>query len=473
MPSHPLWINGMWHDSHHLFTVTSPLSGQPLARVASATSEHVDLAIHAAAAAQPKWAACAASKRAAVLSQWSEILTEHHEQLARLIHQECGKVLTEAASEVTHGVSLLQWYAQRLVQEETDASVGMSESGCQLATISQPVGVVGCITPWNFPLASVLVKVGGALATGCACVLKPSEYTPLIALRVAELASVAQLPSGLLNVLPTADPAAVGAVLCQHPDVRMLSFTGSTAVGRALFAAAGQTVKRLALELGGNAPFIVFDDADIALAVDCAMNARFYNSGQICVGANRFLVHDAVYEPFAEALTERVKQLTAGPQADIGPLIHQAAVGRIEALIADALAQGAALRCGGTTGDLGLSYFAPTVLDGMTHAMRAASEEIFGPIVCLYRFSSDEEAFQVANNTEAGLAAYVFTQNAERLNHAANVLQAGAIGLNTSELFHLNLPFGGVKQSGIGKEQGLHCLDEFRVIKSIVKKEVS
>ena len=460
----------MWHDSDHLFTVTSPLSGQPLAQVTSATSKHTELAIQAAVAAQSVWAKCASAKRIEVLLRWSDVLTEHHEQLAQLIHQECGKVLNEAASEVMHGVSLLRWYAERLAQEESHESVGMSETGCQLITLSQPVGVVGCITPWNFPLASVLVKVGAALAAGCACVVKPSEYTPLIALRVAELASVAQLPPGLLNVLPTADPAAVAAVLCQHADVRMLSFTGSTAVGRALYAAAGQTVKRLALELGGNAPFIVFDDADIPLAVNCAMNARFYNSGQICVGANRFLVHDAVYEPFAEALTERVKQLTAGPLADIGPLIHQAAVGRIEELIADALAQGAILRCGGKRGDLGLSYFAPTVLDGMTHAMRAACEEIFGPIVCLYRFTSDEEAFQFANETEAGLAAYVFTQNAQRLNHAANVLQAGAIGLNTSELFHLNLPFGGIKQSGIGKEQGLHCLDEFREIKSIATK---
>jgi succinate-semialdehyde dehydrogenase/glutarate-semialdehyde dehydrogenase len=342
--------------------------------------------------------------------------------------------------------------------------------------IRQPVGVVACITPWNFPAAAVIVKAGAAIVCGCAAIVKPSEETPLIALALAGLASDAGIPDGVLNVLPCQDPAAVGEALCQDPDVRMLSFTGSIAVGQRLYAACGATVKRLALELGGNAPFIVFDDADLDQALNGAMGARFYNSGQICVGANRYYIHDAIYDEFAEQIADRVQALTVGDgfadNTDIGPMINRAAVDRINGLVKDATASGAQVLAGGTQDDDASLFFPPTVLGNMQENMAAHAAEIFGPVVCLYRFSNEQEVLQLANATEAGLSAYVYTGNADRLEYFAEGLEAGVIGANSSNIFANDLPFGGIKQSGLGREHGPHCLDEYLELKSICRGPV-
>jgi succinate-semialdehyde dehydrogenase/glutarate-semialdehyde dehydrogenase len=331
--------------------------------------------------------------------------------------------------------------------------------------------VVVCITPWNFPAAAVAVKAGAAILSGCTTIIKPSDETPLIALAFARLADEAGIPSGVFNVVPCKNPVAVGDALCQSPDVRMLSFTGSTKIGRQLYTACGNTVKRLALELGGNAPFIVFDDADIDKAVAAALGARFYNSGQICVGANRFLIQAGIYDSFAAQLAERVAALKPGSgldeSSDIGPMINRAATDRLTSLVDNATELGAQLLAGGKQDDKSSLFFQPTVLTKMTPDMAAYRTEIFGPVACLYEFDSEEQALQMGNDTQAGLSAYVYSSDKDRLLRFSAALEAGVVGANSSNIFSNDLPFGGVKQSGLGKEHGPQGLDEFVETKSI------
>ena len=364
----------------------------------------------------------------------------------------------------------MRWFADRARQQQ-GTTLPAQDSAQQNSTIKQPVGVVACITPWNFPAAAVIVKAGAAIATGCAAIVKPSEETPLIALALAQLADRAGLLAGVLNVIPCSDPTEVGDALCRSPDVRMLSFTGSTRVGRHLYAACGNTVKRLALELGGNAPFVVFDDADLDAALDGAMGARFYNSGQICVGANRFLVQNGIYDEFANELAARVKALTVGSgcddSSDIGPMINRDAIERMQQVVAGSADLGATVLAGGEQQDGNSLFFLPTVLAGMTTGMPAWHTEIFGPVACLYAFASEAEALQLANDTEAGLAAYVYTGDAQRLAHFCADLEAGVVGANSTMIFSNDLPFGGIKQSGLGREHGFECLDEYLETKSI------
>jgi len=338
-------------------------------------------------------------------------------------------------------------------------------------TLKQPVGVVAAITPWNFPAAAVLVKCGAAMAAGCTVVLKPSEFTPLIALAVARLAADAGIPPGVLNVVTCSTAGAVGEVLTTDPRVQMVSFTGSTQVGKAIMAKAAGTVKKVALELGGNAPFIVFEDADLAQAADAAIGARFYNSGQICIGANRFFVQDSIYERFVSELAARVARLRVGtgfePDTNVGPLINEQAVAKVASLVEEARAQGAQAVVGGQRAARGGLFYEPTVLREVTPAMALYRTEIFGPVAPVYRFSDEDEALARANETDAGLSAYVFTSRMGRLWRMAEELEAGMVGANTTSICATEVPFGGIKHSGLGREGGPGCLDEYLEVKSI------
>ena len=464
------WINGREAVAERRFAVTNPATQEAIASVSDLDASHAAAAIAAASTALREWRARPLAERAGLVLRWGELIESNAADLAAIICCESGKPLREARSEAFQCAALLRWYAQE-VQRLHGETLPANAPGQRNCTIKQPIGVVGCITPWNFPAAAVVVKAGAAIVTGCTVVAKPSDETPLIALAIARLAADAGLPGGVFNVLPCKDPTAVGGELCRSPEVRMLSFTGSTSVGRQLYKACGDTVKRLALELGGNAPFIVFDDADLEMAVDGAVGARFYNSGQICVGANRFFVHSKVYEEFSEALAARVRNMRPGDgfdeASDIGPMINRAAIERLSGLVASASQMGARVLAGGGQDDADTLFFQPTVLTRMTKAMPAYTTEIFGPVACLYGFDGDQEVLELANDTHAGLAAYVYSGSTARLARFVEALEAGVVGANTVGIFSNDLPFGGIKQSGIGREHGLHCLDEYVETKSV------
>lgn len=466
------WIDGKAVSTSEQFAVYDPASSQKIADVSNCSVAHAEEAITAASQALVKWRSVPMDERIQLCNRWAQAIIDNAEDLGRINTLESGKPLAQAIGEARQCAALLHWFTEQAAQLDNSHPATGAEQQTNYV-IKQPVGVVACITPWNFPAAAVIVKAGAAIVCGCAAIVKPSEETPLIALALAKLASDAGIPAGVLNVLPCQDPAAVGERLCRDPDVRMLSFTGSIAVGRHLYAACGETVKRLALELGGNAPFIVFDDADLDRALDGAMGARFYNSGQICVGANRYYVHDSVYDDFAGRITGRVQKLRVGDGAaadtDVGPMINRAAVDRLNNLVEDAVTSGAEVLVGGTQDDDDSRYFPPTVLSNMQTSMAAHSAEIFGPVVCLYRFADEQEVLQLANATEAGLSAYIYTRDAARLQRFTEGLEAGVIGANSSNIFANDLPFGGIKQSGLGREHGPDCLDEYVEIKSICR----
>ena len=469
------WIDGKAVSTREQFAVYNPASSQKIAAVSDCSASNAQDAIAAASQAFAKWRSASMDERIQVCNRWAQAIEDNAEDLGRINALESGKPLAQAIGEARQCAALLRWFTEQAAQLDNNHPTTGDEQQINYV-IKQPVGVVACITPWNFPAAAVIVKAGAAIVCGCATIVKPSEETPLIALALAKLAGDAGVPVGVLNVLPCQDPAAVGDALCQSPEVRMLSFTGSIAVGQRLYAACGKTVKRLALELGGNAPFIVFDDADLDRALDGAMGARFYNSGQICVGANRYFVHDAVHDEFAERIAERVKALRVGDgfgeDTDVGPMINRAAVDRLNDLIEDATASGAEILAGGVQADDSSMFFPPTVLSNMQTSMAAHSAEIFGPVVCLYRFSDEQEVLALANATEAGLSAYVYTSDADRLQRFAEDLEAGVIGANSSNIFANDLPFGGIKQSGLGREHGPDCLEEYLEIKSICRGAV-
>jgi succinate-semialdehyde dehydrogenase/glutarate-semialdehyde dehydrogenase len=459
------WIDGKQVGSGQHFAVLNPATRAVVAEVSDLGASHARDAIAAATAAFTKWKTVPLQQRIDCVLQWASLIEQNADDLGQIVHLETGKPLPQAKGEAMQCAALLRWFAEQAPQLNKEVPAP-GNAGQRNYSIKQPIGVVACITPWNFPAAAVIVKAGAAIIAGCTAIIKPSEETPLIALAFARLAAKAGIADGVFNVVPCKDPSQVGNELCQSSDVRMLSFTGSIKVGKQLYAACGNTVKRIALELGGNAPFIVFADANLDKALDGAIGARFYNSGQICVGANRYYIQKSVYAEFAQKLSARVSAI---PAENIGPMINHAAVNRLNDIVDSACAMGAKIITGGKQEDPESLFFTPTVLSNMTAAMPARQAEIFGPIVCLYAFEDEQDVLQQANDTEAGLSAYVFTADADRLQRFAEGLEAGVIGANTANIFANDLPFGGIKQSGIGREHGKDCLDEYVEIKSICR----
>ncbi|SOZ34634.1 NADP-dependent succinate-semialdehyde dehydrogenase [Cupriavidus neocaledonicus] len=463
------YIAGKWQDadSGATFTVTDPASGALIGTVPAMGAAETRRAIDAAQAAQAGWRRKTARERAAVLRAWYELMLANADDLALLMTTEQGKPLAEAKGEVVYAASFLEWFAEEAKRVSGDV-LATPANDKRLVVVKEPVGVCAAITPWNFPLAMITRKAGPALAAGCAMVLKPAEDTPLSALALAVLAERAGLPAGLFSVI-TGDAIAIGGELTANPVVRKLSFTGSTEVGRILMRQSADTIKKLSLELGGNAPFIVFDDADLDAAVEGAIASKYRNAGQTCVCANRLYVHDKVYDAFAEKLVAAVARLKVGygvePGVLQGPLINEDAVAKVESHIADALGKGARLLTGGKRHALGGTFFEPTVLADVTPAMRVAREETFGPLAPLFRFSTDEEAIAMANDTEFGLASYFFSRDIGRVWRVAEALEYGMVGINTGLISNEVAPFGGVKQSGLGREGSKYGLDEYLEIK--------
>ncbi len=463
------YIDGRWEaaDSGATLAVTDPASGERLGEVPLMGAAETARAIAAADAALPAWRGKTAKERAAILRRWFELILAHADDLARMITAECGKPLAEAKGEVGYGASFVEWFAEEAKRAYGETIPGVTGDK-RLITIKQPIGVCAAITPWNFPLAMITRKVAPAIAAGCTVVVKPAEQTPLTALALAKLAHLAELPAGVFNVV-TGDPVAIGGVLTASPVVRHLSFTGSTEVGRLLMAQCAPTIKKLALELGGNAPFIVFDDADVDAAVEGALIAKYRNTGQTCVCANRFLVQAGVYEAFAQKLAARVATLQVGPGSEPGvvqgPLIDTAGLEKVEAHLADAVAHGARVLTGGRRHARGGTFFEPTVLAGVTTGMRVAREETFGPVAPLFRFDTDAQAIAMANATEFGLAAYFYSRDIGRCFRVAEALEYGMVGVNTGLISNEVAPFGGVKQSGIGREGSKYGLEEYLEIK--------
>jgi succinate-semialdehyde dehydrogenase / glutarate-semialdehyde dehydrogenase len=466
------FVGGQWLAAAAHFEVANPASGEVVARVADLGGAETRSAIDAANAAWPAWRALTARQRAEILRRWYGLILANADDLALLMTTEQGKPLAEAKGEVAYAASFVEWFAEEGKRIYGDV-IPSPNAGSRLVVLKQPVGVCAAITPWNFPLAMITRKVAPALAAGCPVVIKPAEQTPLSALALAELAQRAEFPAGIFNVVTAsaAHTAAVGAELTANPTVRKLSFTGSSEVGRLLMAQCAPTLKKLSLELGGNAPFIVFDDADVDAAVDGAMASKYRNAGQTCVCANRLLVQEGIYDAFAAKLAERVGGLTVGPGIDSGvnqgPLIDQAALAKVEAIVADAVAKGARVIVGGKRHSRGGTFFEPTVLADVTAAMRCAREEVFGPVAPIFRFRDEAEAIALANATEYGLAGYFFARDISRVWRVAEALEYGIVGVNTGIISNEVAPFGGVKQSGMGREGSRYGIEEFLEIKYV------
>ncbi len=465
------YVNGEWSDADNGATlaVTNPATGEQLGTVPLMGAAETRRAIAAANAAWPAWRKKSAKERALILRKWNDLILENTEDLAQLMTAEQGKPLAESRGEVAYGASFIEWFGEeaKRVSGETLASPWPDR---RLVVTKEPIGVCAAITPWNFPIAMITRKAGPALAAGCPMVLKPAESTPYCALALAVLAERAGVPAGVFSVV-TGTPKEIGAEMTSNPTVRKLTFTGSTAVGRLLMEQSAKTIKKLSLELGGNAPFIVFDDADLDAAVEGALASKYRNAGQTCVCANRIYVQDGVYEQFAEKLVAAVARLKVGNGADEGvtqgPLIDEKALQKVEQHVADALAKGGRLLAGGKRHALGHSFFQPTVIADVTSDMIVATEETFGPLAPLFRFTTDEEAVELANNTEFGLASYFYSRDIGRIWRVAEGLESGMVGVNTGLISNEIAPFGGVKQSGLGREGSHYGLDDYLVIKYI------
>lgn len=460
------FVNGQWvgATSGATFEVVNPATGQVVESVADLSAADCVKAIDAAEAAFPAWAGLTAKERSAILRRWFNIMTEHTEELAHLITEEMGKPLAEARGEVAYGASFIDWFAEEGRRIYGDV-IAPHMTDKRILAIKQPVGVVVAITPWNFPLAMITRKVSPAIAAGCTVVIKPSEDTPLTALAVCELARQAGIPDGVINCVTGMDAPAIGQVLTGDSRVRKVTFTGSTQVGKILYRQCADSVKKISLELGGNAPFIVFDDADLDAAVDGAMLCKFRNAGQTCVCANRILVQSGIHDRFVEAFTKRVKAMKVADGktegSDVGPLINADGKAKVEAHVEDALSKGATAICGGESHEAGPLFYSPTVLVGVTKDMLMASEETFGPVAPIYRFDQEAEAIALANDTQYGLAAYFYTEDLSRTFRVYEALDYGIIGVNTGIISTEVAPFGGVKESGLGREGGPHGIDEF------------
>lgn len=447
--------------------VTNPATGETLAEVPDMGAAEATRAVEAAAAAFHPWAAQTAKQRSAILRTWFDLIRESREDLATILTSEQGKPFAEALGEIDYAASYVEFYAEE-AKRVMGEILPSHTADARLLVLRQPIGVVAAITPWNFPAAMITRKIAPALAAGCTVVVKPAPETPLTALALAELARRAGFPEGTVNVL-TGDAVAIGGVLSSHPKVRLLGFTGSTAVGKMLMAQAATTVKKVALELGGNAPFIVFDDADIDAAVDGAIVSKYRNMGQTCVCTNRIYVQDGVHDAFVERLAERVAALKVGDGfaegVVQGPLINDRAVEKVESHIADALAKGARVITGGKRHERGRTFFEPTVLTGATADMLVASQETFGPLAPVFRFSTEEEAIAAANDTEFGLAGYFYARDAGRIFRVLEALEYGMVGINTGAISTELAPFGGIKESGNSREGSHHGIHEFTELK--------
>ena len=463
------FINGHWKDARSgaVIDVTNPADGSVLGGVPDLAREEITAAIEAADAALPAWRARTAGQRATLLRRWHDLIMANQSDLAAIMTAEQGKPLTESTGEIAYAASFVEWFAEEGKRVYGD-TIPTHQQDTRIVIDKEPVGVCAAITPWNFPSAMITRKAAPALAAGCVMLVKPAGQTPLSALALARLAERAGIPAGVFSVV-TGKSSVIGKAFTQNPIVRKLSFTGSTEIGRFLMRECADTVKKISLELGGNAPFIVFDDADLEAAVQGAMACKYRNSGQTCVCANRILVQNGIYDAFAAQFTEAVQSLQVGdgflPGTQQGPLIDMRAVEKTENHIADAVSKGARLLTGGRRHPLGGTFFQPTVLAETTPAMRIASEETFGPVAPLFRFDTETQAIQMANDTEFGLASYFFSKDMGRIWRVAEGLEYGMVGINTGILSTAVAPFGGIKQSGIGREGSKYGMDEYLEIK--------
>jgi succinate-semialdehyde dehydrogenase / glutarate-semialdehyde dehydrogenase len=465
------YIDGTWcgADSGKSFEVNNPATSEILGSVPEMGAAETRRAIEAANRAWREWRRKTAKERAQILRKWSDLMLANTDDLAAIMTAEQGKPLTESEGEIAYAASFIEWFGEEGKRIYGD-TIPSPANDKRIVVIKQPVGVCCAITPWNFPAAMITRKAGPALAAGCTMVLKPAESTPFSALALAELAERAGVPPGVFNIV-TGDPPAIGSEMTSNPDVRKITFTGSTEVGRLLMQQSASTVKKISLELGGNAPFIVFDDADLDAAVEGAIVSKYRNTGQTCVCANRLYVQDGVYDTFAEKLVAAVKKLKVAngfePGAQQGPLIDEAAVRKVEEHVADAVSKGGSVLLGGKRHPLGMTFFEPTVIANVTPAMKVAREETFGPVSPLFRFRTDEEAVQLANDTEFGLASYFYSRDIGRIWRAAEGLESGIVGVNTGLISNEVAPFGGVKQSGMGREGSHYGIEGFLEIKYI------
>lgn len=464
------FVGGAWETRNQTFDVTNPATGDVIAQVADMDVRDTAAAINAAHIAQKEFAKWTGKERAAVLRKWHDLMIANADDLATILTGEMGKPWAEARGEILYGASFIEWFAEEAKRVYGDVIPGHQRDK-RIMVLRQPVGVVGSITPWNFPNAMIARKVAPALAVGCGFVARPSELTPLSALAMAVLAERAGVPAGVFNVVPSMDAAGVGQELCENSKIAKITFTGSTRVGKILMKQAADTIKKVSLELGGNAPFLVFDDADIDSAVDGAMIAKFRNNGQTCVCANRIYVQAGVYDAFAEKLAARMSDLTLGDGfvdgVNTGPMINDAAVQKVEAHIADAVSKGAMVVAGGTRSDLGGTFFEPTVLTGVTPEMIVSRDETFGPLAPLIKFETEAEVTALANDTEFGLAAYFYSKDMSRIWRVAEALETGMVGVNTGLVATEVAPFGGVKQSGLGREGSKYGTDDFTEMKYV------
>jgi len=464
------YINGSWVSGTTQFAVNNPSTLDVLANVANVSLSDTQQAIDAAQAAFPAWSARTGKDRAGLMRKWFDLMIAHADDLATIMTAEQGKPLAEAKGEVIYGASFIEWFAEEAKRVSGDV-MSSTWSDKRMVVLRQPIGVCAAITPWNFPVAMITRKVSPAIAAGCTIVIKPAEQTPLSALAMAELAHRAGIPAGVINIL-TADAEqskAVGKLLCDSPVVRHLSFTGSTPVGRILMQQSAPTIKKLALELGGHAPFIVFEDADLDAAVEGALLSKFRNAGQTCVCTNRFYAHASIYDQFVEKLAAGAKKIVVGdgfaPGVNQGPMIDEQAVAKVEEHVADALKKGAQIQTGGQLKQAGSLFYEPTVLSGVSNDMLVMNEETFGPVAAVIKFSTEEEVVAAANHTDFGLASYFYSRDIGRVWRVAEKLEYGMVGINTGLISNEVAPFGGVKQSGLGREGSRYGMDEYLEMK--------
>jgi len=462
------YVNGEWLISDSTFEVFNPATGKVITQISEVSSLEVEKAINSAGKAFEEWKLTPYEQRSKILLKWQELLRENSEDLARILTSEQGKPLSEAVGEILHSADYIKIYTEQahLFTEPINQQAPLNQ---QAKIYRKPVGVVTAITPWNFPCSMVARKAGAALAAGCSFVLKPSELTPISALALAKLGEQAGIPAGVFNTVVGSNAQAIGEVLTSHPKVAKFSFTGSTMIGKRLLAQCANGVKRTAMELGGNAPFIIFEDADIEAAVEGALVAKFRNSGQTCVTANRFIIHKSIKQEFVKRLIKSIKQLKMGCGFDsgntLGPLINQRAIDKITELINKAKEEGASILLGGKSlekeNSLDGTFFEATVIDNVTPNMEIFNKEIFGPVVTLIEFESEEEAISLANQTESGLCAYAYTKNQKIISNLNDQLNVGMLGINTARLSNPSAPFGGIKQSGMGREGGSYGIEEY------------
>ena len=463
------YVDGAWveADSRKRFEVDNPATGAILGSVPDMSTAETRRAIEAAERALPAWRALTAKERSRIVRKWHDLIVANADDLAQILTAEQGKPLAEAKGEILYGASFVEWFAEEAKRVYGDV-IPTPSNDRRIITIKQPIGVVAAITPWNFPNAMITRKVAPGLAVGCTFVLKPAEQTPFSALALAELAERAGVPRGVLNIV-TGDAPSIGKEMCANPTVRKVTFTGSTEVGRILMRQSADTVKKLSLELGGNAPFIVFDDADLDAAAEGALASKYRNAGQTCVCANRIYVQDKVYDAFAAKLAEKVKAFKVGVGTEsgvtIGPLIDEQGLAKVEDHVADAVGKGAKVILGGKRHALGGRFFEPTLLTEVTPEMKVSREETFGPVAPLYRFKTDEDAVRLANDSEFGLAAYFYARDVGRIFRVAEAIESGMVGINVGILANEVAPFGGVKQSGLGREGSKYGIDDFLEIK--------